>query len=157
MTKKKKSSVELDEPEYKLGISVRVEGEDSADEDSIDQYGLESDDEFYQLSFIQSSSEGAPKRSRRPGEFVSIIVCPLKVGKSRNCILRELIFEEEIRFKEKELGPKRGAIADAVGFVISDAHQRHCSRSARITERDARESDQSEQALEAGGWKGTKN
>ena len=37
MTKKKKSSVELDEPEYKLGISVRVEGEDSADEDSIDQ------------------------------------------------------------------------------------------------------------------------
>jgi len=82
MTKKKKSSVELDEPEYKLGISVRVEGEDSADEDSIDQYGLVSDDEFYQLSFIQSSSEGAPKRSRWPGELVSMIVCPLKVGKS---------------------------------------------------------------------------
>ena len=59
MTKKKKASVEQDEPEYKLGISVRVEGEDSADEGEIDQYGLESGDEFYQLSFIQSSPDGA--------------------------------------------------------------------------------------------------
>jgi hypothetical protein len=59
MTKKKKISVEQDEPEYKLGISVKVESEDSSDEDGIDQYGLESDDEFYQLSFIQSSPDGA--------------------------------------------------------------------------------------------------
>jgi hypothetical protein len=59
MSKKKKTSVEQDEPEYKLGISVKVEGEDSADEYGIDQYGLESDDEFYQLSFIQSSPDGA--------------------------------------------------------------------------------------------------
>ena len=29
---KEKTSVEQDEPEYKLGISVKVEGEDSTDE-----------------------------------------------------------------------------------------------------------------------------
>ena len=50
MTKKKKTSVEQDEPEYKLGISFQHEGEDSADEGGIDQYGLETDDEFYQPS-----------------------------------------------------------------------------------------------------------
>jgi hypothetical protein len=59
MSKKKKTPVEKSEPEYKLGISFQHEGEDSADEDGIDQYGLESDDEFYQLSFIQSSPDGA--------------------------------------------------------------------------------------------------
>jgi hypothetical protein len=59
MSKKKKIPVEKSEPEYKLGISFQHEGEDSADEDGIDQYGLESDDEFYQLSFIQSSPDGA--------------------------------------------------------------------------------------------------
>lgn len=37
MTKKKKTSVEQDEPEYKLGISVKVESENSSDEDGIDQ------------------------------------------------------------------------------------------------------------------------
>jgi len=59
MSKKKKTPVEKDEPEYKLGTSFQHEGEDSADEGGIDQYGLESDDEFYQLSFIQSSPDGA--------------------------------------------------------------------------------------------------
>jgi hypothetical protein len=59
MAKKKKLPAKQDEPEFKLGISVKVEGEDSSDEEGIDQYGLESDDEFYQLSFIQSSPEGA--------------------------------------------------------------------------------------------------
>jgi len=58
MSKKKKTSVENDEPEYKFGISFQHEGEDSADEGQVDQYGLESDDEFHKLSFIQSSPEG---------------------------------------------------------------------------------------------------
>ena len=59
MSIKKKSTVENNELDYKKKISVKDKGEDSAIEGGIDQYGLESDDEFYKLSFIQSSPEGA--------------------------------------------------------------------------------------------------
>jgi hypothetical protein len=58
MDKKKKSSIEQDGPEYNLGISVSVESKSSDHEGKIDRYGLQSDDEFYKLSFFQSSPEG---------------------------------------------------------------------------------------------------
>jgi hypothetical protein len=57
MVKKKKSPIEQDGSEYNLGISVGVESKGPDHEDEIDRNGLESGDEFYRLSFSQSSPQ----------------------------------------------------------------------------------------------------
>lgn len=58
MSKKKKSFTEQDEPEYKIGVSVRTEGEAPSEIGKKSKYGLEGDDEFYDLNFLQSAPDG---------------------------------------------------------------------------------------------------
>ncbi len=54
----KKSSIEQVEPKFKLGISDEFTDKNSLEDGQIDRFGQESDDEFYKLSFMQSSPEG---------------------------------------------------------------------------------------------------
>lgn len=96
MSKKKKTSVEQDDSEYQLGISVKVEGEDSADEDQIDQYGLESDDEFYQLSFIQSSPDGA--LDVKPATYVLMTWWKVRMGNEDTIDISSDSNESMLRF-----------------------------------------------------------
>ena len=102
MAKKKKSPVKQDEPEYKFGISFQHEGEDSADEGGIDQYGLESDDEFYQLSFIQSSPEGA--LDVKPATYALMTWWKVRMGNKDTIDISSDSNESMLRFESTYTG-----------------------------------------------------
>ena len=76
--KKNKASIEQIEPKFKLGVSIEIKDDTSLEESQIDQYGLESGDEFYKLSFIQSSPEGA--LDVKPATYALMIWWKVRMG-----------------------------------------------------------------------------
>ena len=78
VNKKEKTSIEQIEPKFKLGVSVEIKDDNSLEEGQIDQYGLESGDEFYKLSFMQSSPEGT--FDVKPATYALMIWWKVRMG-----------------------------------------------------------------------------